>query len=199
MFHSRNGLFFQATGQGNVAIVATNDGKAPFSRSAPDSDKVETNIVCNVTLPENEWASVVCSVSKDGEDATRWNMARRFHGTEISIPEAPAEKLSAEDEAWMNAPMGTPKPEDLNSAEKLLVAIDDFLGKLGFCVHDERRISLEMTRDHLLMERAAANDSTELAGKIETMRRELHDRHVARVRENFAAHQARLKAAGMGA
>lgn len=63
MFHSRNGLFFQATGQGTVAIVATNDGKMPFSRSSPDSDKVETNIVCNVTLPENEWASDQIEIS----------------------------------------------------------------------------------------------------------------------------------------
>lgn len=27
MFHSRNGLFFHATGQGNVRIIKTNDGK----------------------------------------------------------------------------------------------------------------------------------------------------------------------------
>ncbi len=116
MFHSRNGLFFQATGQGTVAIVATNDGKEPFSRSKPDSSEIETNIVCNVTLPENEWASVVCSVSKDGETAARWNRARRFHGTELPFERrefgADGDKsvaLTAEDEEWLNAPMGTPK------------------------------------------------------------------------------------------
>lgn len=115
MFHSRNGLFFHATGQGNVRIIKTSDGKEPVSCLAADPDRVETNIVCDVTLPENEWASVVCSVSKDGETASRWDQARRFHGNEIPFPAAiltpaaPEEKLTAEDEEWMNAPMGTPK------------------------------------------------------------------------------------------
>lgn len=109
MFHSRNGLFFHATGQGNVRIIKTNDGKEPVSCLAANPDRVETNIVCDVTLPENEWASVVSSVSKEGETASRWNQARRFHGTKIPIPAAPEEKLTAEDEEWMNASMGTPK------------------------------------------------------------------------------------------
>lgn len=70
MFHARNGLFFQATGQGNVCIIKTNDGKEPYSRSFPYySDKVETNIVCDVTLSKDEWASVVRSVSEGGETA----------------------------------------------------------------------------------------------------------------------------------
>ncbi len=87
MFHSRNGLFFQATGQGTVAIVATNDGKEPFSRSKPGSSEIETNIVCNVTLPENEWASVVCAVSASGETHERWETAREFHRfVDLTIP-----------------------------------------------------------------------------------------------------------------
>ncbi len=85
-------------------MIKTSDGKEPFSRSFPDSDKVETNIVCDVTLPENEWASVVCSVSKAGETAERWRAAREFHGTELSDLQP-----SGLDEEWMNVPMGTPK------------------------------------------------------------------------------------------
>ena len=83
MFHSKNGLFFQATGQGNVCIVKTSDGKNPYSKTFGDSDKVETNIVCDVTLTENEWASVVCSVSEGGETYERWMAARLFHGTKL--------------------------------------------------------------------------------------------------------------------
>lgn len=198
MFHSRNGLFFQATGQGNVAIIATNDGKEPFTRSHANSDKVDTNIVCNVTLPENEWASVVCSVSKDGETASRWNQARRFHGTEIPIPEAPPETLSPQDEEWMNAPMGTPKPADLNSAEALLAAIDDMLTKCGYVIHDERRISLEMMRDRVLTDREAVMSGINLWTEIHNLRNERAAKHAERCRADFAAHQARLKAVGMG-
>lgn len=123
MFHSRNGLFFQATGQGNVCIIKTSDGKEPYSRSFPDSDKVETNIVCDVTLPENEWASVVCSVSAGGEDHARWMRARRFHGTELPFSEhelkgAVQEELTQEQREWMNAPLGpveewTPTPAQI--------------------------------------------------------------------------------------
>ena len=31
-------------------------------------------------IPPNEWASIVCSVSKDGETGDRWNAAQDFHG-----------------------------------------------------------------------------------------------------------------------
>ncbi len=70
MFHARDGLFFQAVG-GSVRVIKTSDGHEPNG----------ANVVCDVTLPENEWASVVCSVSAVGETAGRWREARVFHGT----------------------------------------------------------------------------------------------------------------------
>lgn len=84
MFHSKDGLYFHATGQGKVRIVKTSDGKEPFSRSVSGSDKVETNIVCDVTLAENEWASVMATVSKDGESHDKWMAARVFHGLTLA-------------------------------------------------------------------------------------------------------------------
>ena len=77
MFHSKNGLFFcRLNDSGEVRIIKTRDGKMPD----PDTNPPESA----VTLTENEWASVVCSVSKGGEDHARWMRARRFHGTEFS-------------------------------------------------------------------------------------------------------------------
>lgn len=70
MFHAKNGLFFKRNWDNSVTVIKTNDGKQPS----------ETNVVCNGTLKENEWASAVCSVSAEGETAERWNQSRQFHG-----------------------------------------------------------------------------------------------------------------------
>lgn len=76
MFHSRNGLFFcRLNDTGEVRIIKTRDGRMPD----PDTNPPEWAI----TLPENEWASVVCSVSAAGETSARWMCARQFHGTEL--------------------------------------------------------------------------------------------------------------------
>lgn len=85
MFHSKDGLFFCALGQGAVRIIKTSDGKWPYTRSTDKVNEAETNITCDVTLEENEWASVVCSVSQDGETYERWMQARRFHGTDLPV------------------------------------------------------------------------------------------------------------------
>lgn len=34
----------------------------------------------SLIIPENEWASIVCSVSSLGETGERWEQSRRFHG-----------------------------------------------------------------------------------------------------------------------
>ena len=76
MFHLKDGLFFvRLNDTGEVRIIKTRDGKMPD----PDTNPPEWA----VTLAENEWASVVCSVSADGEDHARWMHARRFHGTDL--------------------------------------------------------------------------------------------------------------------
>lgn len=67
-FHSREGLCFMRFDNGDVEIAW------PGGR---------------VTLPENEWASVVCSTSAQGETFDRWMAARVFH-TDPPAPKEPA-------------------------------------------------------------------------------------------------------------
>lgn len=74
MFHLRNGLFFERLQGGHVRIIKTYD----------ERDVRPDNVVLDITVPENEWTSVVCSVSKAGETLERWKEARQFHGTEFS-------------------------------------------------------------------------------------------------------------------
>jgi len=84
MFHSKNGLFFwrQKDG-GDVRIIKTSDGKDPFTHPIGDG-QMENNVVCDVVLAENEWASVVAAVSADGENYERWMSARIFHGLPLA-------------------------------------------------------------------------------------------------------------------
>lgn len=111
MFHSRDGLFFARDHTGCVRIIKTSDNKNPRE------DTEGTNILFMLVLGENEWASVVCSVSKDGEDYARWMRARRFHGTDLPFGEhelkniAPAEELTPGQREWMDAPAGPLEPE----------------------------------------------------------------------------------------
>ena len=102
MFHSKDGLFFfRLQPQGEVRIIKSTDGRLPD----------ETNTAWAVTLTENEWASVVCSVSDAGENHARWMRARRFHGTDLPFGEhelkgAFQEDITAEQKEWMDAPAG---------------------------------------------------------------------------------------------
>jgi hypothetical protein len=70
MYHESNGLFFDRLQNGSVRIIKTTDGKDPN----------EGNILFQQDIPENTWASAVCSVSRLGETVERWNAARDFHG-----------------------------------------------------------------------------------------------------------------------
>jgi putative heme degradation protein len=65
-FHSRDGLFFRRNEDGSVSIIA--------SQSTA------------VRLAENEWASVVASVSAEGETHERWQAVRDFHGAALDAP-----------------------------------------------------------------------------------------------------------------
>lgn len=98
MFHSKNGLFFERLQDGSVHIIRTYDAR----------DVRPDNVVLDIILPENEWASVVCSVSADGENSARWMLARRFHGTDLPFGEhelknATQEELTPEQKEWMKA------------------------------------------------------------------------------------------------
>jgi hypothetical protein len=68
-FHTHDGWYWTRRDDGTVVITvreSARDGAPAFREH---------------TLPENEWASVVCSVSEKGEDCARWTAARDFHGT----------------------------------------------------------------------------------------------------------------------
>jgi hypothetical protein len=63
MMHTKDGLYFERVGQGDVRIVLEKD----------QYNKTE------ITLPADMWASVVATVSLRGEDATTWREALAQH------------------------------------------------------------------------------------------------------------------------
>jgi hypothetical protein len=67
-FHWRNGWFFKRMTGGSVRITRVTH------------PPVEGQFEWQFTIPENEWASIVCSVSEKGETSERWQDARNFHG-----------------------------------------------------------------------------------------------------------------------
>ena len=79
MYHLRDGLFFARSNATDVCIIKTTDGKTPWRQSREAGQPFDTNIVFELTVPENEWASVVASVSVLGENSQRWNAVRDFH------------------------------------------------------------------------------------------------------------------------
>lgn len=74
-FHLRDGFTYERVGE-------TGDVRLRLRANHGGND-----VVREVTVPENEWASVVASVCKAGEDAVTWQAARDFHnadGHEVS-------------------------------------------------------------------------------------------------------------------
>lgn len=70
-FHWRDGWYFDRKPDGSVEVrLEPWDG------------------VCHIrfTIPAPEWASIVCSVSKDGETYDRWMQSQAFHGIESDKP-----------------------------------------------------------------------------------------------------------------
>lgn len=59
MHHAQNGLFFRRTEEGGVRIIKTSDGQNPSGD--------HSNVVCNETLTQEAFASVVSYMSKSGE------------------------------------------------------------------------------------------------------------------------------------
>lgn len=60
--------------QGGWHFKRQDDGSVRVSRVI--GDLIESQAV----IPAAEWASIVCSVSKDGETRERWIEAQEFHG-----------------------------------------------------------------------------------------------------------------------
>ncbi len=63
-FHWRDGWYFSRNEDGSVRVQQRSPGLSDTT----------------ITIPAPEWASIVCSVSKDGETGERWNAAQDFHG-----------------------------------------------------------------------------------------------------------------------
>lgn len=68
-FHNRDGWYFKRVDEaGTVRIrkrVTGHDG---------------AEIVTEIEIPENEWASIVAHVSRRGETSQTWQQARSLHG-----------------------------------------------------------------------------------------------------------------------
>jgi hypothetical protein len=67
-FHWRDGWYFKRLEDGSVRVSHVTH--------PPFEGKLEQQFV----ISENEWASIVCSVSAEGETSQRWQKAREFHG-----------------------------------------------------------------------------------------------------------------------
>ena len=66
-FHLREGFYFRRLENGDVNIFVT------------ETPRHDSAILREIVIPENEWASVVASVSAKGENADTWQQARDFH------------------------------------------------------------------------------------------------------------------------
>jgi hypothetical protein len=73
-FHLRDGWYFRREENGAVRIM---------HRETPTSHYLSTDL----TIPAEGWASIVCSVSIDGETGERWQAALEFHGAERALHE----------------------------------------------------------------------------------------------------------------
>ena len=51
-----------------------------FKRMEDGSVRIVHPTHAGATIPPNEWASIVCAVSQQGEDNERWTAAQDFHG-----------------------------------------------------------------------------------------------------------------------
>ncbi len=81
MFHSRDGVFFQRQEDGSVRVLIRETGHD------------EAPVLKDATLGPSEWASVVASMSKEGENGETWRMALRTQvGAEAAsgMPGCPA-------------------------------------------------------------------------------------------------------------
>ena len=59
------------------------DGSVRVMHSAEMPMTGEEYLHPDLTIPPNEWASIVCSVSAGGETGERWEASQDFHGREL--------------------------------------------------------------------------------------------------------------------
>lgn len=73
-FHWANGWYFSRRKDGSVEVRNHGDF------DGPDRNDAAADWHTTLVIPAAEWASIVCSVSKQGETGDRWNQAQDFHG-----------------------------------------------------------------------------------------------------------------------
>jgi hypothetical protein len=71
-FHWKDGWFFSRRESDGAVIV---DHRTPAN--------FEGTLDTQFVIPENEWASIVASVSAYGENAASWQFARLFHSGDL--------------------------------------------------------------------------------------------------------------------
>ena len=76
-FHWRDNWFFKRQPDGSVAVMHKTDS---YLGKRNCLQKDDYYLSPELSIPQNEWASIVCSVSKEGETAERWEAALDFHG-----------------------------------------------------------------------------------------------------------------------
>ena len=67
-FHWQDGWYFRRTENGSVEVTKT------------VTDHIDSAVLLQFVIPAPHWASIVCSVSVDGETSERWDAAQDFHG-----------------------------------------------------------------------------------------------------------------------
>lgn len=68
MFHVSDGVFVDGVG-GDVTLIITDDGREP----------TDENILVTRVFTKEAWASIIASVSSEGEDNGRFYKALEFH------------------------------------------------------------------------------------------------------------------------
>jgi hypothetical protein len=74
VFHWKNGWYWSRLSDGSVEV--RNHGN--FEGGDPNHTNGDGRTT--LTISPSEWASIVCSVSIEGETDVRWEQVQRFHG-----------------------------------------------------------------------------------------------------------------------
>lgn len=78
MFHESENLFFGRRQDGSVRVLKF--AKPPQDFPMADAPYPYPDAVFDQIIDAPGWASIVCSVSRDGETGERWDAAQNFHG-----------------------------------------------------------------------------------------------------------------------
>jgi len=87
-FHDRGGLTYSRLKCGCVAICSWLPERQDFVGYDGVRDEIWRRSIITIIEP-NVWASIVCSVSDDGETGERWEAQRTFHGKPPAADEKP--------------------------------------------------------------------------------------------------------------